>query len=676
MGRNKPCADSAKDPNASSKSNVPSLNMKSRKNQVGSRDLLLCPSHELKKTKASLLSARGTEHRSRDQFSRNIRASSETIRRFGPAHKGSSTALFQRAYTQERLGNLDKATADYTQLIQRQPTQAKAFFNRANIKAQSNNLDGALKDMEMAVKLEPDNESFLANRALLYRKQGKYMNAVSDILGTRELQQVNKLKQEEKQAQIRESKAKSQSRWGLLSNLSHATRGFKGAGKGTLASSGSFNNASAQSLGSSGSALPSPQHNRKRGLQQMMDGNKRAEQLRMQRQHEVEVHLDTRDYASAWSLAKSYELTGFLEDKFWEASVSRRDEGHCHQLAKTLKGLRYFDKLPAEIAVQLCGSLTKKHFSQGEYIVNQGEYADCFHVVYRGSVSLTKKTAANLDEEETETKLLQLYSGDAFGDTELRKGDGCREVSVVAEQDVEVLELEKRDYEDILQAHENTLAEERLEMLHQSPVFQDWDKPTLYLLAKGAIIKNFNGNQKIMTAGEEVTHLCYIMSGVCRVVKQITLPAKYASPTKENVPLEKLPGYWVMNYNKPLRKTQPEEGASKPAPKPWGAAALAEPRKKDVTVALLTSGQVFGELAVIDPHGHSHTSVYTDTRVDVLMVSKSDLADAEAQFFGRTVRCLQDSHTLHNPPDGKVLDMFNERRQWTKQRKRVLKEVM
>jgi CRP-like cAMP-binding protein len=198
----------------------------------------------------------------------------------------------------------------------------------------------------------------------------------------------------------------------------------------------------------------------------------------------------------------------------------------------------------------------------------------------------------------------------------------------------------------------------------------------LYLLAKGAIIKNFNRNQKIMTAGEEVTHLCYIMSGVCRVVKQITLPAKYASPTKENVPLEKLPGYWVMNYNKPLRKTQPEEGASKPAPKPWGAAALAEPRKKDVTVALLTSGQVFGELAVIDPHGHSHTSVYTDTRVDVLMVSKSDLADAEAQFFGRTVRCLQDSHTLHNPPDGKVLDMFNERRQWTKQRKRVLKEVM
>jgi hypothetical protein len=79
---------------------------------------------------------------------------------------------------------------------------------------------------------------------------------------------VSKLKQEEKQAQIRESKAKSQSRWGLLSNLSHATRGFQRAGKGTLASSGSFNSASAQSLGSSGSALPSPQHNRKRGLQQ------------------------------------------------------------------------------------------------------------------------------------------------------------------------------------------------------------------------------------------------------------------------------------------------------------------------------------------------------------------------------------------------------------------------
>merc|ERR1711939_1063369 len=193
-------------------------------------------------------------------------------------------------------------------------------------------------------------------------------------------------------------------------------------------------------------------------------------------------------------------------------------------------------------------------------------------------------------------------------------------------------------------------------MLHQSPVFQDWDRATLHRLAKGAVIRHFNGDQKILSAGEEVNHLCYIMSGVCRVVKQITLPKQHSSPTKDNVPLDKLPGYWVVNYNKPLRKTQPDDAAAKPLPKPYGPEALAEPRKKDVTVALLTSGQVFGELAVIDPHGHSYTSVFTDTRVDMLMVSKEDLKAVEAQFFSGTVRCLQDSPNLHNPPDGKVLD--------------------
>jgi hypothetical protein len=59
----------------------------------------------------------------------------------------------------------------------------------------------------------------------------------------------------------------------------------------------------------------------------------------------------------------------------------------------------------------------------------------------------------------------------------------------------------------------------------------------------------------------------------------------------------------------------------------------------------------------------------------VLHFSKEALETVGAQFQGDTVQRLQDSWCLHNPPEGKCVQMHCESKRWLLQSKQLMKEI-
>lgn len=61
-----------------------------------------------------------------------------------------------RAQAYANSGDVQKAIAEYTEIIANQPQNAKAYFNRASYRGQSNDFQGALADFSKAIEIKPD----------------------------------------------------------------------------------------------------------------------------------------------------------------------------------------------------------------------------------------------------------------------------------------------------------------------------------------------------------------------------------------------------------------------------------------------------------------------------------------------------------------------------------------
>ena len=156
--------------------------------QVSEQSILQRRSIDVNKTSESQLSARGLQHRTRNHFLKEVKASTAVIEQ--SHHTGRQKAFspqifntyFQRALGYERLGKIDKALQDYTACISMDPKSAPAFFNRSGLYTYLGKTDEALADLNRAVALDPANKNYRGNRALLQRRRGNFEGAIQDTI--------------------------------------------------------------------------------------------------------------------------------------------------------------------------------------------------------------------------------------------------------------------------------------------------------------------------------------------------------------------------------------------------------------------------------------------------------------------------------------------------------------
>jgi tetratricopeptide (TPR) repeat protein len=92
----------------------------------------------------------------------------------------SASACFNRGVANSRIGNTDKAIADYTSAIQLDPRYTNAYINRGVEYSNKRNYKLALRDETAAIQLNPKSANAYLNRGACYADIGEFDKAIAD----------------------------------------------------------------------------------------------------------------------------------------------------------------------------------------------------------------------------------------------------------------------------------------------------------------------------------------------------------------------------------------------------------------------------------------------------------------------------------------------------------------
>ena len=79
-------------------------------------------------------------------------------------------ALFNRGFAYDKLGNFEKATADYSKANQIEPKNAYTYYNKGISLDRKGDFEAAVASFSTAIQLEPAKADFYHNRGFTYRK--------------------------------------------------------------------------------------------------------------------------------------------------------------------------------------------------------------------------------------------------------------------------------------------------------------------------------------------------------------------------------------------------------------------------------------------------------------------------------------------------------------------------
>ncbi|KAG6615999.1 uncharacterized protein IUM83_03538 [Phytophthora cinnamomi] len=240
-------------------------------------------------------------------------------------------------------------------------------------------------------------------------------------------------------------------------------------------------------------------------------------------------------------------------------------------------------------------------------------------------------------------------------------------------------------YLNILREHEERLLEERLQFLHRCHAFETCSDEMLAALAAVSGSKLVDPSKDPLKAGEVVKQLYVIKKGVCHVLKTITVPHSKphatvhrsstlassrlgGSRSEDSLTSRSSDGSWVLDNGWMLTNPRLVSNAQ-------ALAAAKLQHSEEVTVAVLASGQLFGELSVLQPGQHSPVTVRTQTLVELLVFEEEDLSQLRVQYMSGTMNALQESLLFHNPPQQKLAQLRCDLSQWTREKRSVLEEL-
>ena len=91
---------------------------------------------------------------------------------------------------------------------------------------------------------------------------------------------------------------------------------------------------------------------------------------------------------------------------------------------------------------------------------------------------------------------------------------------------------------------------------------------------------------------------------------------------------------------------------------------------------MLGSGQVFGEVSVLDANQLSPVTVIAYTNVEMYAISKEHLHAQHASFNVAMNNFLNESMMMHNPPQQKIAQYLRNRLRWERNKTKILENMM
>jgi len=209
-------------------------------------------------------------------------------------------------------------------------------------------------------------------------------------------------------------------------------------------------------------------------------------------------------------------------------------------------------------------------------------------------------------------------------------------------------------------------------ILQSSMLFEDWAEDDIDYLASQAVVRNYGSNIEIQKAGEKVNSLAMIKSGIVKLMKEMPMPDVGKGPApgaSSQEQLEETPGLWVLEKNWRHRLEQ----LSNMGAAVGGGADAPKVERVEFTVGVLGSGQVFGELAVLDCETPSPVSAISSTAVELYCFDINTMAHVQCHTHASTMNILTESLTLHDPPVEKVAYYFRAKYNWEVRKNGLMK---
>lgn len=328
---------------------------------------------------------------------------------------------------------------------------------------------------------------------------------------------------------------------------------------------------------------------------------------------------------------------------------------HLESIVDFLKTCKFFAEFSAQdVFYQVAREVQLEIYKPDKVIFEEREIGRKFYLILDGEVSIVK--VKHMEDYDETTVLVKLYRGQSFGETALESKDGHRTAGAVATQLTRLLMLNCDDYHVILAKHKVKLKEEVLLALSTSAIFADWEKNKLEQLAGYVVVRSYGGNNEILLAGDKVTSVMMIKSGIVKLIKKMPKPnvSKIHCTTKDgqivHEELDEPPGLWVLDKNWRNRIEDEQSNTTH--------------EQVEFTVGILGSGQVFGELAVLDPEQPSPVTAISCTAVELYCFESDVLIGLGVRFNTTTMNALNESINLHDPPAEKISYYFRSKYNW------------
>uniref|UniRef100_K3W689 Cyclic nucleotide-binding domain-containing protein n=1 Tax=Globisporangium ultimum (strain ATCC 200006 / CBS 805.95 / DAOM BR144) TaxID=431595 RepID=K3W689_GLOUD len=617
-------------------------------------------------------------------------------------HRRVSTR-FQRAYALHRLHQYERAVADYNACARQEPTHAPVFYNRGCALYALGRKEDAVLDFTKAIKLETNNLLYIESRAIVLKEIGRFPEAIHDYAWLETL------------------------RRGATST-SYSDSSSSRATQHVQRSHGSFSSSSSSISDMSVPSVRSIALNAVAG-----DKESRARDWFLRFLKQKALSRTPSDVDAAVTYAKTWSFFRGMTKEMVEQCLEEATYGHFKANQRIVEqGIR---SSSFHVILNTVASLVKnvdvhgvskvrelKTLCQGDTVGTEpygvsfadGTLRTLQHIVKTLPQQQQLRNAASplpsslptssriVQTQKVHPSLLSSASSpsSSFSDASLSTPvSAIAEDRMLAESDdkqlfavepatftcldeVHCLALSTEVYRSILHHHEACDLDERIQFLRGCRVFQSYTDDVMISLAAVSSRKLYDPGKDILRTGDIVTQLCVIKCGVCQVRKTITTTTtnsamKRRSAAKKMQSLATADdlltsrsndGSWVLDngwmLTNPRLVTNAQTGANRE-----------KTVTQDVDVAILASGQMFGELSVLQPGQPSQVTIRTQTLVEILVFQEADLAKLNVQFQSRTMNALQDSLLFHNPPQQKIIQLHRELDAWEKEKRAVLQEL-
>jgi CRP-like cAMP-binding protein len=335
-------------------------------------------------------------------------------------------------------------------------------------------------------------------------------------------------------------------------------------------------------------------------------------------------------------------------------------------------------------------------YEKGEFIFEEGMLGEHFYMILDGEVSIVKcKKKEDTGEIYKTNVLVRLFRGHTFGETALESKGGVRSAGALASQPTALLGLHVDIYSKIVGAYKAQIRAEVCLVLSNCPAFSELTPESLQQLANSALVRSFGSNKQIQTSGEKSNYLYIVKHGLIKLIKKLKKPKvnniKVFTPYSGKVQKDETPGLWVLekSYTTPMDNDgglKRKGGASGPTNKgevdPFKvedidpssidpAYALAAD-DTEFTVGVIASGQIFGELAVLNPGAPAPTTAISSTPCEVFCLDGETVLKLGAKYSQKCMSALTEGITLHNPPAEKLGYFFRQKYVRERQMKNIM----